>query len=267
MRTLQFSSFSDIPDFRHAVTTRAGGFSVGDFASLNLGFHVGDDAETVRRNRRALADELGFNVGNLVCAQQIHGTQNFVANNSHAGRGALDWDSALPDTDAIITAEANLPLLILVADCAPILLVDPTARIFAVVHAGWRGALGGVAAGAVAKMESLGARARNIRAGIGPCLCAANLEIGSEVADLVEDKTVLSVSGEKFTLDLRTLVRRDLENAGVNRIEIMENCPKDENAIFFSHRGQNGCAGRFGIVAWFESLKASPCAVRIPITR
>ena len=252
MRTLQFSSFSDIPDFRHAVTTRAGGFSVGDFASLNLGFHVGDNAETVRRNRRVLAGELGFNVGNLVCAQQIHGAHCAVVNSSHAGRGAIEWDSALPDTDAIITAETDLPLLILVADCAPILLVDPTARIFAVVHAGWRGALGGVAAGAVVKMEELGARRENIRAGIGPCLCARNLEVGGEVAALIEDKTVIEASGEKFTLDLRALVRRDLENAGVNRIEIMENCPKDEGAIFFSHRGQNGRAGRFGIVAWFD---------------
>lgn len=252
MRMLQFSSLFDIPDFRHAISTRAGGFSSGDFADLNLAFHVGDDAETVRRNRRALADELGYNAQTLVAAQQVHDTHCAIAHSSHGGRGALDWESALPATDAIVTGEPGLPLLILVADCAPILLVEPNARVFAVVHAGWRGALGGVATSAVAKMASLGARAENIRAGIGPCLCAANLEVGAEVAAQVVDKTVLKASGEKFLLDLRALVRRDLEKAGVTQIEIMEHCPKEEREIFFSHRGQNGKAGRFGIVAWFE---------------
>ena len=252
MQTLVFSSLSDIPNFRHAITTRAGGFSVGDFAGLNLAFHVGDDAEIVRRNRRALADELGYNAENLVAAQQIHGEHCAVADSSHGGRGALDWESALPATDAIITTEICLPLLILVADCAPILLVEPDARVFAVVHAGWRGALSGVAAVAVAQMETLGARPENIRAGIGPCLCARNLEVGAEVAAQVEDKSALQLSGAKFTLDLRALIQRDLEKAGVTQIEIMEHCPKDESETFFSHRGQNGKAGRFGIVAWFE---------------
>ena len=251
VRTLQFPSLSDISGFRHAITTRQGGFSLGDFAGLNLAFHVGDDAETVRRNRRVLADELGFNAENLVAAQQVHGADCAVADSSHVGRGALDWESALPATDAIITAQANLPLLILVADCAPILLVDPKNHVTAVVHAGWRGALGGVAANAVRHMETLGARVADIRAGIGPCLCARNLEVGADVAAMFADKTVLEASGEKFRLDLRALIQRDLQSADVIQIETLEICPRDD-ADFFSHRGQNGKAGRFGIVAWWE---------------
>lgn len=252
VRLLQFPSLSNTRHFRHAITTRAGGFSVGDFASLNLAFHVGDDVETVRRNRRALAAELGYDAEKLVCAQQVHGAHCAAVNSSHAGHGALDWASALPATDAIVTAQTDLPLLILVADCAPITLVDPKSHIFAVVHAGWRGALGGVAAGAVAKMETLGARAMDIRAAIGPCLCARNLEVGAEVAEMFEDKIVIKANGEKYLLDLRALVRRDLESVGVNQIETLDICPKDEDD-FFSHRGQNGRAGRFGIVAWWES--------------
>ena len=224
---------------------------MGDFAGLNLAFHVGDDAEIVRRNRRALAGELGYNAETLICAQQVHGAHCAVVDSSHGGRGALDWESALPATDAIITAQSDLALLILVADCAPILLVDPHAHVFAVVHAGWRGALGGVAANAVRHMETLGARATDIRAGIGPCLCAHNLEVGGEVADLVEDKSVLQASGEKYLLDLRALIQRDLAKSGVKQIETLAICPKDD-ADFFSHRGQNGRAGRFGIVAWWQ---------------
>lgn len=249
MQLLQFSSFSDIPNFRHAITTRDGGFSTGDFGSLNLGFHVGDDAETVRRNRRALAETMGYDAEKLIAAQQVHGAHCAVVDSSHAGRGALDWESALPATDAIITAQSGVPLLILVADCAPVLLFDPDARVLAVVHAGWRGALGGVAANAVAQMETLGARATDIRAGIGPCLCPHNLEVGPEVAAMLDDKSVLQARGEKYLLDLRALIRRDLQNVSINQIEVSDICPKD-NADFFSHRGQSGRAGRFGVVAW-----------------
>ena len=237
---------------RHAISTRDGGFSSGDYASLNLAFHVGDDAAIVRRNRRALADKLGYNAAKLISAQQVHGAHCAVANSSHVGRGALDYESALPATDAIVTAQIGVPLLILVADCAPVLLFDSDARVLALVHAGWRGALAGVASGAVAAMESLGARARNIRVGIGPCLCARNLEVGREVAAMFVDKTVLEASGEKYRLDLRAVIANDLKNAGISNIEISENCPKNEGETFFSHRGQNGKAGRFGIVAYME---------------
>ena len=252
---LHFPTLLDVPNLRHAITTRAGGASVGEFAALNLAFHVGDEAATVRRNRRALAGKLGYNAENLVAAQQVHGATGTIVGGADAGRGALDWDSALPATDAILTAAADLPLLILVADCAPVLLVDARARVLALVHAGWRGALAGVAARAVEQMETLGAQPSNVRAGIGPCLCPRNLEIGREVAAPVaaQDPRALQRCGEKYRLDLRGMIERDLQRAGVapSRIETRPECPKDD-ARFFSHRGQNGRAGRFGIVAWWN---------------
>ena len=261
MRPLQFSSLSGIPHFHHALTTREGGFSGGEFAELNLAFHVGDAAQTVKANRLKLSQILGYDATKLVAAQQVHSARCAVVGADDAGRGALDWDSALPDTDALITRESGVPLLILVADCAPITLVDPTAKIVALVHAGWRGAVAGVAGNAVRQMIEMGADASQIRAGIGPCLCAENLEVGAEVAALVKDKSALQPMGqpaqqqqsaEKFRLDLRVLVGRDLQAAGVQHIETRPECPGRENQRFFSHRGQNGHAGRFGIVAWWD---------------
>ena len=249
MNLRHFPTLAPVPRLHHAITTRDGGFSSGEFASLNLAFHVGDEAATVRRNRRALAQELGFDANKLVAAQQVHGARSTIVGAADAGRGALDWNSALPDTDAIITAQTDLPLLILVADCAPILLFEPQARVLALVHAGWRGALAGVASNAVAAMQSLGAQTERIRAGIGPCLCARHLEVGPEVAALFEDKTVLEAHGAKYRLDLRSLIWKDLQSVGVSQIESLADCPGDDENLF-SHRGQNGTAGRFGIVAW-----------------
>ncbi|HEX8464547.1 MAG TPA: peptidoglycan editing factor PgeF, partial [Abditibacterium sp.] len=233
-----------------------GGTSQADFASLNLAFHVGDDAEHVRENRRLLARELGFPLENLVAAQQVHGDQIHIVTREDAGRGALDFDSALPDTDALLTAENRLPLLILVADCAPIILLDAQKQVLAVVHAGWRGALAGIAGKTARKMQSeFGSRAEDILVGIGPCLSIENLEVGPEVAaQVAEIDAEAVISGfARPHLDLRGLIGRDLQRAGVlpSHIETMPFCTKDD-ARFFSHRGQNGVAGRFGIVAWWD---------------
>lgn len=256
MHFLQFASLVPTANLRHAVTTRDGGVSHGEFSHLNLAFHVGDGAEEVRLNRQILADQIGFEAKNLVAARQVHGAEIHIVLPNDAGRGALDWGSAIPDTDALITREKNLPLLILVADCAPILLVDPERQVLAVVHAGWRGALAGIAGKTVAKMQrDFGCRAEEILAAIGPCLGVENLEIGPEVAAqiaLVDEKAIAS-GWDKPHLDLRGLIGRDLEGAGVlpGNIETMPFCTKDD-ARFFSHRGQNGVAGRFGIVAWWS---------------
>jgi hypothetical protein len=253
---LQFSIFEKISGLKHAVTTREGGVSDGEFASLNLAFHVGDKIEKVRENRRILARQLDFNFEKLVAAQQIHSEHAEIIHAKDAGRGALDWESAVPNTDALVTAETNLPLLILVADCAPIVLVDPDNRVLALVHAGWRGAVAQIASKTVTRMQNeFRTLPENVFVGIGPCLSVENLEIGPEVAEkiaAVDSKAIVS-GWEKPHLDLRGLIERDLTCSGVqpHNIEIMPFCSRDDGR-FFSHRGQNGSAGRFGIVAWWE---------------
>lgn len=256
MTLLHFQSLELVQGLHHALTTREGGVSGGGFESLNLAFHVGDEPERVRQNRRILARETGFDLQNLVAAQQVHGDAIHLVSRSDAGRGALDFASALPDTDALMVAEPNIPVLILVADCAPILLVDPEKRVLALVHAGWRGALAGIAGKTVARLQSeFGSVPEQILVGIGPCLSVENLEIGPEVAAQIEsfDADAVISGWPKPHLDLRGLIGRDLGRAGVleSNIETMAECPKDD-ARFFSHRGQNGAAGRFGTVAWWE---------------
>ena len=260
MQFLQFDSLRDIAGLQHAISTRGAAENGDRFSSLNLAYHVGDDAARVSRNRRALADALNYDAEKLVAAQQVHGARVQIIVRDDAGRGALSWDDAMIATDALATREQNLPLMILVADCAPLLLVDERARVLAVVHAGWRGALGKVASEAVKTMCELGARSENIRAGIGPCLCEKCLEVGEEVAEEARrampdcENGVIEKSGEKPHLDLRALLRHDLESAAVapRNIEAMPHCPRCDNALLFSHRAQNGVAGRFALVAWWE---------------
>lgn len=259
LQAVQFSIFAPVAGFHHAFSTRHGGTSKGQFDSLNLAFHVGDDARRVCDNRANWARELGLQPNLFVAAQQTHGSNIRVVSQNESGRGALSWEDALPDCDALITAEVGVPLLILVADCAPVLLVDPIRRVCAVVHAGWRGALAGVAGKTVETMRhEFGSQPRDVLAAIGPCLSIENLEVGEEVAAMVEAKnanTVVRASEwAKPHLDLRGLIQSDLVAAGLSasNVEISPLCPKERNDSFFSHRGQNGRAGRFGVVAWWE---------------
>lgn len=171
----------------------------------------------------------------------------------YSGRGALDFDSAIPDCDALIVAEPKIPVMILVADCAPVLLVDPVRRVLAVVHAGWRGAVAGVTSRTLGEMQKVfGTKTEEVLAAVGPCLCADCFEVGEEVAAQAARTCVIG-GYEKPHLDLRALVQHDLKSAGVLavNVEVLERCPRCENEAFFSHRAQGGKAGRFGLVAWW----------------
>jgi len=255
MQFSHFYFFSHIPELHHAITTRHGGVSKSTFTSLNLAFHVDDDPAVVQKNRRLLAKAAEFEIENLVAAQQVHGDQIYIVKKGDAGRGALDLQSAVPDIDALITAEENIPLLIQIADCAPVLLADAEARVLGIAHAGWRGAAAGIAGKTMRKMTELNADPKSTFAGIGPCLCTKCLEVGEEVADLVTPHypDAICLSSKKPHLDLREMIRQDLTNAGLkaDHIEAMQECPRCNTRKYFSHRGENGKTGRFGLVAWW----------------
>ncbi len=254
MNVFSFYTMQNISGLQHAVTTRDGGVSHREYSRLNLGFHVGDDKDCVRQNRVLLANALGYAENTLVTAQQTHGVNSHTVSREDCGRGAMDLESAIPDCDALIVSEKNVPVLIQVADCAPILIVDPTKKVLAVVHAGWRGAVGKVASQTIEKMQSeFGTRAEDLCVGIGPCLCADCLEVGEEVAQQAPENCVLRTR-EKPHLDLRAIITGDCAALGVlpRQVEALPNCPRCENETFFSHRAQNGTAGRFGLVAWWE---------------
>lgn len=254
---LQFSSLQEITGLHHVISTRAGGFSGLEYSSLNLGYHVDDDATMVTNNRHQLAVHAGYDAAHLVAAQQVHGARSHLVAVEDSGRGALDWESAIANTDALIVGTPQIPVMILVADCAPLLLVDPQQKVLAVVHAGWRGAVAGVARSTLERMQrEFGASVADVKVGVGPCLCTDCFEIGEEVAEaaiLVAPESVQRRT-PKPHLDLRALLQQDLEQAGVLRrhIETLPHCPRCNNETLFSHRGQQGKAGRFGLVAWWE---------------
>jgi len=236
------------------VTTRTGGVSTGPYESLNLAFHVGDDPDAVIENRRRAAATLGAEIDDLVLGDQVHGTHATVVTTADRGRGSRRRDDALAATDALVTGDPGTILVTLVADCVPVLLFDPDARVLACAHAGWRGALSGVLEAAVGTMRSLGARPERTVAAIGPGISKERYQVGAEVIDaarraLGDDAAGLALPDDsgRWLFDLPGAVRHLLARAGVAASACHE-APFSTGGPFFSDRAARPC-GRFGLLA------------------
>jgi polyphenol oxidase len=224
-----------LPGIRHGFFTREGGVSTGIYASLNCGVGSRDERARVMENRARVAAALGVAADRLATPYQVHGTDVAIVETAWApGRG--------PKADAVVTDRPGVALGIGTADCGPIFFADPEARVIGAAHAGWRGALAGVAEAAIAAMETLGARRRRIVAVLGPSISQANYEVGPE---MVAQFTAADTANARFfapsprdghaLFDLPGYTVARLEAAGVTAAN-MDFCTYAEPARFFSYR-------------------------------
>jgi YfiH family protein len=223
----------DLPGVRHAFFTRQGGVSQGIYAGLNVGLGSRDEPEAVRENRRRAAAHFGRD--EIVTAYQVHSPDAVTA--------AGSWPDEPPRADAVVSATPGLVCGALAADCAPVLLADPVARVVAAAHAGWRGALGGVLANTVAEMEGLGARRDRIAAAVGPCIGPASYEVGLEFRDAFtavdpafETFFDPAADAQKRTFDLPAFVLGRLRAAGIERCGWIGRDTCADPDLFFSNR-------------------------------
>lgn len=237
------------------ATTRHGGVSTGVYATLNLGLHVGDDPAAVVTNRQRAASCVGLDLGDLVFCRQSHGAAVATVSASDRGRGTTDDADALDATDAVVTTDPGVGLVVMVADCVPIVLVDPVARVCACVHAGWRGTVAGVTGATVTTMVSLGADPARIVAGIGPAVAPDRYQVGAEVVDAarrafgpVADGLAPPDGTGRWTFDVSAANVVALTTAGVAPANIHDMGIDTGHPDLFSDRAQRPC-GRFAVLA------------------
>jgi len=249
-----FGSFSEFDRVSCVTTTRVGGLSAGPYAALNLGARCGDEPQVVLDNRAQLSAVTGAFPDLLTFGRQVHGSRISVVTGDLIGSGAIDAETAISDTDAMITNIPDVPLVVLVADCCAVSLYDPVNSVVAVAHAGWRGTVAGIAAAAVAAMtDTFGSDPADLVAGVGPSIGPCCYEVGEEVVDAYTAGYPDSVDrvfdrNDKLTFDLWEANRLQLWAAGVlaHRIEVAELCTSCRTDLFYSHRAENGKTGRFG---------------------
>lgn len=232
---LQSGLLTGLPGIRHAFFTRQGGVSKGIYEGLNVGRGSKDVAEDVVENRRRAAAWFGATPDALNTCYQIHSATAVTADNP--------WCGALPEGDAVVTAEAGLVCGVLSADCAPVLFADPQAGVVAAAHAGWQGALNGVVEAALAAMEAKGADRARIVAAVGPCIAQPSYEVGLEYLDRFEAARPGSgrffapgASADKRMFDLPGFVLDRLAEAGVAQAEWIGRDTCAEPDWFFSNR-------------------------------
>jgi YfiH family protein len=229
------SPLLDLPGVRHAFFTRQGGVSTGLYDSLNVGRGSRDDPSDVIENRRRTAAHFGLAGEALSTCYQIHSATALTTTQG--------WGDARPEGDAVVTATAGVMCGALAADCAPILLADPQARIVAAAHAGWRGALGGIAEATVAAMAGLGAEPGRIVAVVGPCIGPTSYEVGLEFLEqfiaATPDNARFFTAGEtadKQMFDLPGFVLSRLRAAGVETCDWIGADTCAEEPLFYSNR-------------------------------
>lgn len=246
-----------VPDWRvdarvrAFVTTRKGGVSSGAYASLNLGYGgagagTRDHPGAVDDNRRRVAAHLPAAPRWL---RQVHGCSVFDADADDAA------SATAPVADAAVTRRAGIPLVILVADCMPVLLAARDGSVIGAAHAGWRGLAAGVLEQTLAAMRCATAQ---MAAWLGPCIGAAAFEVGADVREAfgARDPGALrhfTAHGEgKWLADLPGLARQRLQHAGVMEVRGGTWCTVQDATRFYSYR-RDGATGRMGAFMWIEA--------------
>ena len=263
---LTFPALSAVPFVHHAFSTRLGGVSAGEFASMNLSFNRGDPDENVLENYRRFCAAAGFAFDSLVASAQDHHTH--IRRVSKRERGAGIW---LPrdqeSVDGLITDTPGVTLVTYYADCVPLYFLDPVHRAIGLAHAGWRGTVAGMGIKMTRAMtDAFGSRPEELLAAIGPSIGPCCYEVDQPVADAFAARTewnpgsfVQHRGGEKYMLDLWEANRRALLCAGLlpEHISVAELCTRCHADLLYSHRASGGKRG--GLAAFFAIKEASPC--------
>ena len=219
---------------RHAFFTRRGGVSTGIYHSLNCGFGSGDDPTSIHTNRARAMAALDMPIGALSTCHQHHSAEVAV----------IDIvPEEPPRVDALVSTCPGIALGILTADCAPLLFANSSDQVIGAAHAGWRGALGGIAEATVDAMIEQGARPDNIVAVIGPAIGLASYEVGPEFPEpfLEQDSSNATFfqAGERdghFMFDLQGYVAARLTRLSLREVLRLDSDTCADEANFFSYR-------------------------------
>jgi YfiH family protein len=220
----------------HAFFTRRGGVSEGLFGSLNCGFGSGDASPKVAHNRGIAMACLGLAGDRLATLRQVHSAEVVIVEQPWCREDA-------PMADGLVSGVPGIALGVLAADCAPILLHDPVARVIGAAHGGWRGALGGIVDGTIARMAELGAERPRIRAAVGPCIGRRSYEVGPEFPQhfVTDDPGNLrffapAPASRRFLFDLAGYIAHRLRRAGITTVDVIPHDTVEEEERFFSYR-------------------------------
>lgn len=216
---------------------------LSDENDKNIAYHVNDNIENVNNNRRKLALKYRFDLKNLKYMNQIHGNDVQIV--------GINSPSLIDNCDALITSDFNIPIMVMVADCIPIVLKDESRGVVAVIHAGRNSTfLRIVEKTALIMIEKFSCKKENMQVFMGPSIQKCCYEVSNELEEIAK-KSFGDEFCQKRMLDLQGINKKLLNDIGIFNIEISDICTKCSNKPYFSYRKDKYC-GRFSIIAWIE---------------
>jgi len=209
-------------------------------ADENLAYHVTQNKTQVHNARKALSNKHNFDINNLKYMNQIHGNDVQI----------VSKDTNLYECDAIVTNLKNTPLMVMVADCIPIIFYDETSSVIAVAHAGRNGTFLNISSNVINSMcENFSCEAKNIKVELGASIQKCCYEVSQDMANIVKQNFGTNFVQNR-NIDLQGINKMQLINCGIKEqnITISNICTKCSNEPYFSYRKDSSC-GRFaGII-------------------
>jgi YfiH family protein len=234
--TFLTTALDDIKWVSHGFFTRRGGASGGIYESLNCAYGSDDDPGAVAANREKVAESLGLAPENIVSVYQVHSNKVVTVN--------APWPrEKAPQADALITDKRGIGLGILTADCAPILFASKNQKVVAAAHAGWKGALSGVAEETVRNFSHFGVAPSDVIAAIGPCIGPESYEVKDEFKKPFMEQDAANAEffrpgarAGHLVFDLPGYIVERLTKMGVGRVIDTRQDTLPNESAYFSYR-------------------------------
>ncbi|QED47463.1 peptidoglycan editing factor PgeF [Cytobacillus dafuensis] len=254
------------PGLLAGFTSKNGGYSINHFSSMNLGLHVKDSSESVRKNRESIAKLLNFPLDTWVGAEQTHEIHIQKVSKADGGKGSAVYEESFNGTDGFFTFEKGLLLTLCYADCVPLYFCHENTGAIGTAHAGWKGTVNGIAREMVKFFKNEGMDLEGLHVVIGPSICNNCYIVDDHVITLIENrledidnKPYNQIGENQYNLDLKQLNKEILIQSGVfeKNIKVSTLCTSCQNDHFFSHRRDKGKTGRMmSFIGWKEDLQA-----------
>lgn len=251
---LQFSGLSGECNISHFITTRHGGVSDGNYASMNPGEYSGDGLAFVRMNRQLLSDAIGISPERIFAPFQVHEAEIGCINADFLSLTAVRQKEEMNGKDALVTDMPGICIAVSTADCAPVLVYAPDKDVVAAIHAGWRGTVKQIVAKTIRYMVAhYSCNPSCMLAGIAPSICKDSFEVGDEVVEAFQATGVdmsrimeRNIHTGKAHIDLWEANRIQLLQSGLQpeHIEISGICTFQYHNDFFSARRLGIKSGR-----------------------
>ena len=222
-------------NIEHAFFNKLGGKSTGIFRSLNCGMHSSDNKKNILKNLKIISDKINSKSKKIFLLNQVHGNKfYYIDKNSKFNNNKFEGD-------ALITNKRDLPIAVLTADCAPILIYDEGKEMIAAIHAGWKGSYKGIITRVVKFMIKKGCSTKNITAAVGPCISSNSYEVKEDFKKkfIIKDrrnKIFFKKNKDKNYFDLSKYINFQLKSLNIKKIDIINKDTFIAKNNFFSAR-------------------------------